>query len=587
MVPGAALAAKAPSPAANAKSELRTLLKDTRRAPRSVISKRNRAKLVKIVKRARKPLKKRPCKSLKALRRYNRKLRLVKLRKIPGDVPGVGSYRSQLRADMLRTQAALLQLPRAKRCGGGKPSKVTQADARVLRSNTRQLRMRLSLPTPRFVGQQVGGHEFQQMLMDGMGETGDVGKPGLPAVQKFFGIPLGADVKLKVNGTQGYDLGGVELYPHQPDPVDAPIANAPGAPDRGVFENLPFEINKNAFKSRRKFPARASSGNVLGMMRDLRLGGVDFTGGQYQPKQNKLHVFTSIDVTVTFGGANRGTFGDSDDFNSPWNVYFNRNYAKTIVNAGAVSAHVGDITTKFPYCGEDMLVITSPELQPAATTFANARRAAGFDPRVVTTGAGAGHAGTTNTEIQAFIRGELLSKTCSKHPNYVILLGNTAHVPTFLVECAAGAGFFPDPDHPEAYCDIASDLPYSLNGVGSDLFADVMLGRIPATDLASANTVVNKIINYENTMPAPGGDDFYSHATVTGFFQQRVHCVLNEGAVGPQNCNPDIGAVNGHYEPDYPNRVDERGFTKTSDRIIRAMQFNSYEVDRLWTADPL
>jgi hypothetical protein len=94
-------------------------------------------------------------------------------------------------------------------------------------------------------------------------------------------------------------------------------------------------------------------------------------------------------------------------------------------------------------------------------------------------------------------------------------------------------------------------------------------------------------VTYETTPPAPDGDDFYRHATVTGFFQQRVHCVLNEGAVGPQNCNENIGAVNGHYENDYPNHTDERGFTKTSDTIIRAIQANTYTVDRLWTTDPL
>jgi hypothetical protein len=323
------------------------------------------------------------------------------------------------------------------------------------------------------------------------------------------------------------------------------------------------------------------------MMRDLRIGDVDVVGGRYTPKKRKLHVFTSVDVTVKFGGASTGKFGDTEDFNDPWNVFFNRNYSRLIVNDTAVSANLGDIKVNpQAFCGEEMLVITSPALEPAADTFANARRAAGINTRVALTGAGAGAAGTTNTEIQAFIRNHLTTEQCKLHPSYVVLIGNTAHVPSFLVECSPGAGFFPNPDKPDDYCDIGSDLPYSLNGVGTDLFADVELGRIPAPDLATANTVVNKIINYENSDPAPAGDDFYHHATVTGFFQQRVHCVLNEGSVGPQNCNENIGGVNGHYEPDYANHTDERGFTKTSDSIIRAIQFNGYSVDRLWTTDP-
>ncbi|MEA2448193.1 MAG: hypothetical protein QOG63_125, partial [Thermoleophilaceae bacterium] len=573
LVPSGAMAAKAPSPQKQAKRAFALLLLDTRSTPKRDVSKRNKAKLLKIAKHARKASRRKPCKALKLMRAYNRGLRKVRERRVPGDVPGLASFRGQLRSDMLRVNVALLQHPKAKRCGGGKASKVTQVDARVISSDATKVHLKLLLPAPKFVGQQAGGQDYEQMLMDGMGETGGVGEPGLPRVEKFVGVPVGADVSVQVNGTEGYDLPGVNLFPHQQSPVDKPVASAPGAPDEGVFANKPFSKDGNAYKSTKPFPAVPASGDAVGMMRDLRIGDVGMTGGRYTPKRKKLHVFTSLDVTVNFGGASSGKFGDPQDFENPWDVYFNRNYRKAVINFDAVSANLGDLKVNpQSFCGEEMLVITDSALQPAANTFANARRAAGIDARVVLTGAGAGQAGTTNTEIQTFIRGELNDPACSRHPSYVVLLGNTAHVPTFLVECAAGAGFHPDPAHPDAYCDIASDLPYSLNGVGSDLFADVELGRIPARDLAEANAVVNKVVNYETTPPAPSGDDFYRHATVTGFFQQRVHCVLDEGAVGPQNCNPDIGAVNGHYEPDYPNTTDERGFTKTSDTIIRAIQ---------------
>src|SRR4051794_36944762 len=203
VAPAGAMAKKAPSPQKQAKTAFANLLTDTRITPKRLISKRHRAQLVRTAKRARKFSKRRPCKSIKTLRAYRRGLRWVKLRKVPGDVPGLGSFRSQLRSDLLRVNVALLQHPRSKKCGGGKPSKVTEVSSRVVRSDAKRLRLKISLPAPKFVGQQVGGTEFQQILMDGMGETGTVGKPGLPAVQKFFGVPLGADVDVQVNGTQG------------------------------------------------------------------------------------------------------------------------------------------------------------------------------------------------------------------------------------------------------------------------------------------------------------------------------------------------------------------------------------------------
>jgi hypothetical protein len=86
-------------------------------------------------------------------------------------------------------------------------------------------------------------------------------------------------------------------------------------------------------------------------------------------------------------------------------------------------------------------------------------------------------------------------------------------------------------------------------------------------------------------MPAPAGDDFYKHATVTGYWQPSMPCYLNPGKSGTPNCDPKQGTVNGHTDIDYTNHRESRGFTLYSDKIIRAAQHDSYTVDRLWTTD--
>ena len=72
---------------------------------------------------------------------------------------------------------ALLALPRA-RAAAAAGSSVAQAKSDVLESDARHLRLRVSLPLPTFAAHQVGGSDYQQMFMEGMGETGDDGKPG-------------------------------------------------------------------------------------------------------------------------------------------------------------------------------------------------------------------------------------------------------------------------------------------------------------------------------------------------------------------------------------------------------------------------
>ena len=133
-----------------------------------------------------------------------------------------------------------------------------------------------------------------------------------------------------------------------------------------------------------------------------------------------------------------------------------------------------------------------------------------------------------------------------------------------------------------AECDVASDLPYSLN-FPSDLFADVMLGRIPAPDLASANAVVSKIVNYETAYPAPPGDDFYGHATVTAYFEPKYLCILNEGETGEPNCKSKNGPVTGHYELDYTNHKDRAGSRKPPRSIQNAMTDDGIVTDRVYT----
>jgi hypothetical protein len=536
-----------------------------------VKKRRDKAALVRLAKSAKRTSRRSPCRSVRTLRAYRRKLKRVRRPRLRTNTPTTSSRRGKLESDTLAANVALLALPGARRCGG-RAVKVAEAKADLLESDERHLRLRLSLPLPTFSAHQVGGSEYQQMFMEGAGETSGEGKPGLPQLSEFFAVPLGADVSVKVNDSKGYDLGGVNLFPHQPDPVDA--APPPGAPPLSDFLEDPFVKSKRAYRSGKAFPAKPAGGGPLGNMRDLRIGGVDFTGAQYTPKKKKLHVFTSLDVTVDFGGANQGTFGDATVMNSPWEAYFQRNYGRMVVNAGTALDKLGVGPAK-PFCGEDMLIVTSPTLKPAADSYANARKAAGYHPRVVLVGSAPGQIGDTLSAIQAYILGEL-NADCEVRPSYVILFGDTSHVPTWHPPCKEGG----DP----AECSIPSDLPYSLN-FPSDLFADVMLGRIPAPDLASANAVVNKMVGYETVAPAPANDDFYTHTTVTAYFEQRNICVLNEGESGEPNCKEANGPVNAHYEVDYPNHKDGRGFTLTAENIHNAMVAAGLTVDRVYTKD--
>jgi hypothetical protein len=125
----------------------------------------------------------------------------------------------------------------------------------------------------------------------------------------------------------------------------------------------------------------------------------------------------------------------------------------------------------------------------------------------------------------------------------VLLLGDITRIPSFSEQWCT------DP----ATCTVTSDLSYSLNGVGTDAFADTMLGRIPASTPQMASETVEKIVTYETQLPAPPGDDFYNHATVTSNFD----------GLGPR---------------------DGRGFTQSAERMRAGLRSRGHVVTRLNSA---
>src|SRR4051794_33090014 len=395
------------SAAAQARTVFAQLVAQTRTLPHArAKARRARRALVRTASAARRAAIKRPCRARTLLRKYRRQLRRVRARRIRARTTTAGSARGRLRAAATTAEAALLILPRAKRCGGAKPSGVSETKTTVLASDERHLKLHVDLPPAQFVSHQVGGKDFLEMTMEGMGQSGDVGDPGPPAKTSLFAVPEGADVNVSFSNVKGYELNGVNLYPRQPQPVDqkppSPI------PPIDTFLEPPFKIDGKAYKSNGPFPAAPADGGSLGAMRDLLVGGVDSAGGQYKPKSQKLKVFTSMDVTVDFGGNNTGVFGPADLL-SPWNRAFADDYG-ALVNLQAVIARLRANQTLF--CGEELLIITSHELRPAADTLRAQRQAQGYATLVREVGTGPGQIGALNTDIQTYIQSQLNAKTC-------------------------------------------------------------------------------------------------------------------------------------------------------------------------------
>jgi peptidase C25-like protein len=527
--------AATPDPRTTTTNALTRLLNDTRGLTRADASAPTRRRLLRLARAIEGDALSRPCRSVRVIRRYRALLpRVAERRTGPrSKKPGPASVRGTLERDALAVDAGLKQLPGTRRCGGGATRAGTNLDTRVRRSSKRTLRMHVTLPVARWEARSGGGRDFIGLNMDGTDFLGANGDPGVPAFTRLFAVPRGARMSVRVSNARGYTLEGIDLFPKQDQAVDQELP--PDFPPAETFADKPFRIDRGAYRGRGAIPRRLAFATVLGQMRDLRVGAVQVPGAQYDPRRRRARIFTSMDVTVTFRRA-RGWLPRR--VRTAQEAPYQRIYRSSLANYRTVSAAraaaVADPAQAG--CGEEYLIVTSPALRPAADQLASAKTAAGFAVGIHEVAPG-----TAAADVRTFIRGELNSTTCVR-PTYALLLGDTSHVPSFLEVC-------PGIDN----CQVTSDLSYSLNGVGTDAFADVMLGRIPANTLDVAQTTVAKIVTYETQLPAPPGDDFYNHATVTSNFE----------GLGPR---------------------DARGFTMSAERMRAGLRSRGHVVTRLNTA---
>jgi hypothetical protein len=479
-------AAKAPT----AKSSLKSLVRQTNALPPAAAAVGKRRALKRLAAHARRSARRRPCASVRDLNRFRRVLLGVRVRTDTRKRRRVARRVSALAPASLASSRLLLASKRTRRCGGGvKPRRSDHPRARILQSDAQRLRVRIDLPELQFVPREAGGKHWTQLVVPNSDAPGTPGTPGIPVVSEILAVPDGATIQLKTNDVDKLTVGGVDVFPAQPDPVDQDTA--PPNFLEGPFADKPFQLNKRAYARDALVPAKPADADSLGQARDLNIGALQIPTAQYNPRSKKLVILQSVDVTLTFAG---GPHTFSDELGNPWEL-FQQRLGSVLLNSNVVG--LVDLREVIRRCGEEMMVITNPATAAAANTFAAARSAAGIRTTVFQTGAGSGQIGTTPAQIQTFIRGRLNNFLCIR-PSYVTIMGDDDLVPTF-----------------PGINGIPSDLQYSMKNDADEL-PDLAVGRIIGNDQAAVGTAVNKIVSYENSPPS---GPWLSRATLAAQFQ--------------------------------------------------------------------
>jgi len=312
---------------------------------------------------------------------------------------------------------------------------------------------------------------FTELLMNGFGQSMSIGDPKLPVLKQLIEIPLNAQVEINIinqDYTDYYlsDFGiNNKLFPTQ-----APVSKDEEAEAEFVLNQSTYQIDEFIAGDLVKVVE-------LGMMRGVKMARLEVSPLQYNPVQNTIRLYHSMEFNVDFVGGN--TSATKDMKNKYFSPYFESTY-KLLSNYKSIESDELIMDEPVTY-----IIVSDPMFQAALQPFIQWKTKKGFyvieaytdDPVV----------GTTTTSIQSYLQGIYNSPPAGYNPqSFVLIVGDIAQVPTF--NGSAGSH--------------VSDLYYCE--YTGDIYPECFYGRFSATNLAELQPQIDKTLEYEQyLMPDP------------------------------------------------------------------------------------
>jgi hypothetical protein len=437
---------------------------------------------------------------------------------------------SSLRHDLLSMR------PEGKTCDNAPRANQTP-EVEIAASDNKHLRGVVKFGEPKMWTVKAEGEQFTEMEIPGVQQgVGEPGIPSVPVMYRLVAVPQGAKARVSVKTGNAQSMK-VNLYPIQPEAQDRAQKNDELKIPADRFKEPEFTKNKDVYSTDALFPNEVCVVTPLGKARDLQLVQLAIAAGQYNPKSQQLTLFESVEFEVIFEGGN-GAFITTDAINQFESA--TSSLVNSVINRKEVFKFVIEGNRKLICGGEEFLILTHPDFRDAAVRLAEWKRDKGITTTVVNVNDGNGNGPDTKEEIDAFIEGRF--NWCGVRPSYVLLLGDAEFIEPFYVNTSGSST-------------TGTDYPYALlSGEGDDV-PDFALGRIPVDTLEQANTVVDKIINYESN--PPGQLSFYRNVGIASQFQ----CCRSGGQQGR----------------------DLRSFIETSELVRNELLNRGYGVDRIYT----
>jgi hypothetical protein len=304
---------------------------------------------------------------------------------------------------------------------------------------------------------------FTSVNLQGYGFSNIEGQAKLPMIRKMIEIPQGSEPEIKVI-SESWDyttLCNLNYY-DKIIPVQHSIEKKSGF-------DYEFIIDEKYYSKNQFLPVSIANIVDIGEIRSRRFALVEISPVMYNPVTGELKLMNTCEIVINLPNSDlEKTYKNINRYSTP---DFEKLFELTFSNYGTYEK---EIVTKEQ---AGYLIIVYDDFYDEIEPFADWKINMGYDTTVTKTSEIPG--GPSKEKIHDYI--EDAYNNWEIPPAYVLLVGDTAQVPTYLGTQGPSA----------------VDL-YFVTINSGDYFPDIFIGRFPASQGSHVTAMVDKTIYYES-----------------------------------------------------------------------------------------
>jgi gingipain R len=304
---------------------------------------------------------------------------------------------------------------------------------------------------------------FATIEIEKNGYTITEGQPQLPVLRYYIEVPYGANPQISIQSDSWTTTTlsalnlPAEILPVQPSQQKDTTTTPTFVYDDEIYtQSSPLQTTITTF-------------STIGILRGRQVALLEINPIQYTPATGHLSLLNSIEVTITFPGA------DIEQTQQITNRYttntFDQLFQNLFSNYGMIQPPTSPLGRQ-----EGYLIIVYDNFFDEIQPLASWKQTKGFDVTVTKTSDIPGSA--TKENIHNYIQDAY--DNWAIPPAYVLLVGDEPQLPTYIGS--------------ESY--TAADL-YFVTVDGSDYFPDIFIGRFPGSEDSHITAMVEKTVFYE------------------------------------------------------------------------------------------